>query len=442
MGLMDRIPPWRWRWRIKDTAAGAPARWFVDWVRGGEPTLSGVHVDGESAMRLSAVWACVRVRSEDIAKIPCILYRRLPGGGKRRATEHPLYNLVNFAPNGMQTAFEFRQMMQANVDLHGNAFAIKEFDTRGNIIALWPICPHRVKVMVTPNLRDLFYEIHWQNMEKETYPADDIVHLRGVTVDGISGLSPIGYHRETIGLAIAERQYGAAFFGNSAQPLGAIEVPGIVPPETAVRLRESWEQRHRGVDRAHKIAIFDGGMKWVSMGLNNVDSQYIESRNLQNSEIWRIYRVPAHKVGDLTKATFSNIEMQSLEYVTDCLLTEMRRWEQTLYRDLLTTFEQRNMFFEFLPDALLRGDIKSRYEAYAIGRNWGWLSANDVRDKENWNKIPNGDVYLQPLNMIEAGDQPEPPETPSEDSSEQPSGESSSETMRRVIGNGMIKPLQ
>lgn len=402
MGILDRMLPWR----RKDTSSTAPASWFVDWVRGGDPTLSGMAVTPESAMRLAAVWACVRVRSEDVAKIPCLLYRRLPNGGKERAIDHALYNLINVAPNPRMTAFEFRQTMQAELDLRGNALALKEFDARGAVSALWPVCWNRVQVLVTPDWKDLFYKIQYPNGEAETLPSEAVMHVRGISLDGIVGISPIGHHRETIGLAMAAEKYGAAFFGNSAQPRGAVKVPGIVDKASAEQLRESWEQKYRGVENAHRIAIFDGGMEYVQTGLSNVDAEYINTRNMQNREIWRIYRVPAHKVGDLERSTNNNIEHQALEYVTDCLMTEFRRWEQTLARDLLTEKEQQTLLFEFLPDALLRGDIKSRYDAYAVARNWGFLSVNEIRERENLNRVKNGDVMLQPLNMQEAGTPP------------------------------------
>jgi HK97 family phage portal protein len=406
MAFFDRLLPWR----RKDTSTSTnPSSWFVDWVGGGESTLSGLRVTPESALRLAAVWACVRVRSEDVAKVPCLLYRRLPNGGKERATDHLLYSLINVAPNPRMTAFEFRQMMQAELDLRGNALAIKEFDLRGQITALWPIPWHWVQVLVTPDMKDLFYRVKFPYGVIETLPAEAVIHLRGMSLDGIIGLSPIAYHRETIGLAMAAEKYGAAFFGNSAQPRGAVKLPGVVPADTAKRLREDWEQKYRGVENAHKIAILDGSMEWVQTGLTNVDAEYIQTRAMQNREIWRIFRIPAHKVGDLERSTYSNIEQQALEYVTDCLMTEFRRWEQTLARDLLTTTEQQQMLFEFMPDALLRGDIKSRYDAYAVARNWGWLNVNEIRDKENMNGIGAiGNAFLEPLNMVEAGTRPDP----------------------------------
>lgn len=408
MGLFDRLMG-RKSGGSETSNTSSPARWFLDFI-GGDKTLSGKRVTTDTAMRQAAVWACIRVRSEDVGKLPCHLYRRMKDGSKVRATDHYLYSLIRDRPNPRMTAFEFRQMMQAQLDLKGAAYALKEYDARGRVIALWPIHT-QVEILCTPDYKELYYRVMSQKgIPSDPIPQEFILHLRGLSLDGIHGLSPIAYHRETIGLAIAAQEYGAAFFGNSAQPRGAIKTANVLSPEAAKQLRDSYEEKHRGVENAGKIAIFDGGMEFVQTGMNNTDAQYLETRAMSNSDIWRIFRVPPHKVGDLEKATFSNIEQQSLEYVTDCLMSELVRWEQTLARDLLLEKEQGEYFFEFMVDALLRGDFKSRMDGYAIARNWGIFSADDCRDKENMNRLPEnkGAIYLQPLNMVEAGTPPQP----------------------------------
>jgi len=404
-----------------------PTDWFTDWLEGlggGARNHAGVRVTPNTAMQTAAVWACVRIRSEDIGKIPCHLYRRVKGGGKERATNHPIYSLVRDAPNPRMGALDFRQLMQAWVDLRGNAYAMKEYDGAGRVTALWPIDPTFVTVLryYGDGLdQELFYRIAIPGTEMVTLPAEAIFHLRGLSLDGMTGLSPIAYHRETIGLSIASSEYGSAFFGNSAQPKGILKLPGQIGKDAADALRADWERKFKGAKNAGRLAILDGSMDWVKTGMDNSDAQYLETRRFQNSEIWRIYRVPPHKVADLDKATFSNIEQQSLEYVTDCLMTEFVRWEQALARELLLDAERADLFFEFMPDALLRGDLLSRYQAYAIGRNWGWLSVNDICEMENRNGVPNGDIYLQPLNMVEAGSPPPAaPASPSAPADEPP----------------------
>jgi len=390
-------------------SAGGIDRFFaqlIDWSK----TSSGVNVTVESSLSLAAVWACVRVKQEDIAKLPCHLYQRKPDGSKARATSHPLYELILSRPNSLQTAFDFKAFMQGQLDLRGNALAIKEFNGRGQVVNLWPVPWSSVSVKTTAENRDLFYEVTFPSGKRETFPADGVVHLRGVSLDGVVGVSPITYHRETIGLGMAAEKYGAAFFGNNAKPGGMLKLKEVIGPERSKQLREDWEDRFQGPENSHKLVILDGEMDWQQIGMDNADAQFVETRKLSNQDIYRIFRMPPHKVGDLERATFSNIEQQALEYVTDCLLSDMVRWEQTLKRDLLTDPERASgYFFEFMPDALMRGDIKSRYEAYAIARNWGVLSVNDIRDRENLNRIANGDIYLQPLNMIEAGTTPPTP---------------------------------
>jgi len=405
MGIFDRILRRKPAAQAKGT--GGIERFFAQFFD--MKTTSGENVSTESSLRLAAVWACVRVKSEDIAKLPCHLYVKDADGTKNRATAHPLYELILSRPNSLQTAFDFKAFMQSQLDLTGNALAIKEFNGRGVVVNLWPVPWSAVVVKTTAENRDCFYEVTFPSNKRVTFPADAVVHLRGLSLDGVVGLSPVAYHRETIGLGMAAEKYGAAFFGNNAKPGGILTMKQVISPERAQQLREDFEDRFAGSENAHKLMILDGEMGWQQVGMDNADAQFIESRKFTNQDIYRLWRVPPHKVGDLDKATFSNIEQQALEYVTDCLLADMVRWEQTLKRDLLTDQEKaKGYYFEFMPDALLRGDLKSRYEAYAIGRNWGWLSANDIRDRENMNRAADGNIYLQPLNMQEAGTPPAP----------------------------------
>jgi HK97 family phage portal protein len=395
MGLWDRLTG------RQKSGTGNPSSWLVDWVRGGSETASGERVGPDTAMRVAAVWACIRVRGEDIGKIPLHMYRRT-AEGKERATEHPYYSLLRDAPNEFQTAMEFRQLMQTWVDLQGNAYAFKDYSSTGVVTGLYPICPDYVQVMVVEGSNyELFYKVRFPNKSEVIYPGELILHLRGLSLDGLVGVSPITYHRETIGMAMAAQKYGAGFFAGSAQPTGILQAPSLLSKEAASAIRASWDKTFN--DNKRNYAILDQGMTWTQMGMSNTDAQYLETRDMQIREICRIYRVPPHKIQDLSNATFSNIEHQGLEYVTDCLSSIAVSWEQTLWRELLNEAERKAFFFEFMLDALTRGDLAARYAAYATGRNWGWLSANDVRAIENMNPIEDGDMYLQPQNMIEAG---------------------------------------
>jgi len=402
MGVWQRlVAPWR--------KATDQNRFFLD-LMDGLKSVAGVRVTPKTAMSLSAVWACVTVRAEDTAKLPCIMYRRRKDGSKERATDHPLYRLIHDSPNSRNTAFEFKQMMQMQIDLEGNGYAMKDLDGRGQVLALWPIPSKDVHVLRSKDLHDLFYRVTVSG-QQVTVPAENMLHIRGNTQDGILGMSPIAWQRETIGHAMAQEKYGAAFFGNSAQPNGALVVPNTIGKEAADKLRADWKDRFQGPENAHNLAIFDGGFDWKQIGVNNTDGQYIEARKMQNSEIYRIFRMPPHRVQDLERATNNNIEHQGLEYVEGTMLSIFERWTQALYRDLLLESEKAEYFFEFLPDALLKGDIAARYNAYAVGTLNGWLSVNDVRDRENMNRVKDGEKYYRPMN-IQPLDMPQLPPTP------------------------------
>lgn len=402
-----------WLWdRLLGRAKSAGSNWFFTEMINGAKTTAGASVTTSTAMQASVIWACLNVRSQDIAKLPVHLYRRRKDGGKERAFKHPLYGLLTTSPNDINTAYEFKQMLQWQCDLHGNGYALKEIDGRGQVVALWPLPSDRVQILTGNDNREIFYRITSPSNKQYTVPSEVVLHIRGNSLDGISGMSPISWHRETIGHALAAERYGSAFFGNSAQPSGALVVPAKLGPEAAAKLRADWKERFQGPENAHNLAIFDGGMDWKSIGMSNADAQFIEARKFQNEEIARIYRIPPHKLQMLDKATFSNIEMQAIEYVQDCLLSIMESWQQALGRDLLTREERGEYFFEFLPDALLKGDIKSRYDAYAVGVLNGWLSPNDVRDRENMNHVDGGNQYFRPMNVQPLDAPPELPAPP------------------------------
>ena len=365
-------------------------------------SATGVSVTPDTARRCGAVLACVRVLAETMATLPYVLYRR-EGDRRVRETEHPLYSLLKDQPNRWQTSFEFREMMMGHVLLRGNAYAQKVLDRRGNIIELVPLNPTRM----TPKLTvegSVIYDYRAGDGQKVSFPSDLIFHLRGYASDGVTGISPIAEARETIGLALAAEEFGARTFANDAQPGGILEHPGKLGEEALINLRNSIQQNHGGVKNARKYMILEEGMKWTRIGMSPDDTQYIETRKFQIEEIARIFRVPPHLIGHLERATFSNIEHQGLEFVTHTVLPWLRRWEQAISIRLMTAEERKVYYSEFLVDGLLRGDIQTRYNAYAVGRQWGWLSADDVRRFENMDDLPNeqGDKYLIPLNMVDA----------------------------------------
>jgi len=380
----------------------APDRWILDALGGGgNPTASGATVSADTALSSTAVFAAIRLISETLASVPFKLYRRMDRG-KEAATDHPLYRILHDEPNPEQTPIEFREMMESFRQTHGNAYAQIVWAPNGTPLELWPIVPHRVSVDRDPagNLR---YRVRIGDREDRYIRAEDMLHIRGFSRDGILGLDIITQMRESIGLTIATQEYGSRFFGNGAQPGGVLSHPAKLSPEAAGRLQKSWEQKHRGLENAHRVAILEEGMQWHQMGIPPEAAQYLETRKFQVSEVARIFNVPPHLLRDLDRATFSNIEMQSIEFVVYSMRPHYVRWEQSCNRKLLLPRERGEYFAQHVIEGLLRGDIKTRYEAYAVARSNGWMSANDIRELEDMNPIEDGgDVYLVPLNMVPA----------------------------------------
>jgi len=387
--------------RRKSTLA-QPEQWLVD-TFGGQPAASGVKVTEETAMRSSAVFACVRILAETVAALPLHVYRRLPTGGKERATNHPLYSLLHDLPNPEITSFTFRETAMAHLSLWGNAYAEIEFDGAGRVRALWPLPPWRVQVERDPGTKRLRYLVTLDDGTYQVLDVARVLHIPALSFNGIVGISPIRWAaKEAVGLAQATEKFGAMFFGQGTNIGGVVTHPAKLSEQGSRNLRESIQQAYSGLGKSHRILLLEEGMKYERIGIPPEDAQFLETRKFQVTEIARIFRVPPHMLADLERATFSNIEHQSIEFVTHTITPWLVRWEKAIFRDLLFPDERREYFVEFMVDGLLRGDIESRYRAYAIGRQWGWLSANDVREKENMNPIEGGNVYLVPLNMVPA----------------------------------------
>jgi HK97 family phage portal protein len=391
---------------IRADAGGTAVNPFDDrYYAGGSNygTSSGQNVTPDLAMKLAAVYACVRVVSETIASLPLIIYKRLPDGGKTRATEHPLYKVLHDAPNQWQTSMEWVEMSQAHLELRGNAYSLIQSGPRGAVDQLIPLHPDRVAVYRLPNGRLQYKVTDWYTGERRTYAQEEILHNRGLSSDGMTGLSTIALASEAVGLGLAQQDYAARFLENDSQPRGILEHPQSMSEEAYKRVKESWQEAHTGHNR-HKAAILEEGMTYKAISLNNKDSQFLEARVFTTAEIARFFRMQAHKIGDLTKATFSNIEQQNIEFATDCIRPRVVRWERRIKVDLIDPLGLNGdeYFCEFLMDALLRGDLKSRYEAYGVGIQNGFMSPNDARRSENMNPISKengGDTYMRPTNM-------------------------------------------
>lgn len=364
---------------------------------GGVQAATGRSVTQTSAMRYSAVYACERVRAETTASLPWKVYRRLPDGGKEPDPGHPLYTLLHDAPNPEQTAMEFRENAVGHVDLWGVAYAEIDWDPNGQVRALWQLRPDRVQEEELDG--KLYYVVTLPTGERRGLPAYRVWRTRG-----FMGMSIISQAREAIGMGLAAEEYGARFFGNDSRPGGLLRSPNKLTPDSAAASKASWEAAHSGLSNAHRVAVLQEGLEWQSVGMLHKDAQFLELREFQVTDICRFFRVPPHKIADLTRATFSNIEHQSIEFVTDCIRPICVRAEQSAGQSLFTEAERHIYFSEHVIDGLLRGDMKSRYDAYAVGRNWGWLSVDDVRELENQNPLPEGQgkIYLVPANMMAA----------------------------------------
>ncbi len=370
-------------------------------------STSGKAVTERSAMQMTAVYSCVRILAEAVAGLPLNLYRYTEDGGKEKAIDHPLYLLLHDEPNPEMSSFVFRETLMTHLLLWGNAYAQIIRNGKGEVVALYPLMPN--KMTVDRNSQGHLYYSYYRGTDEAirdkeqlvTLRPSDVLHIPGLGFDGLVGYSPIAMAKNAIGMAIACEEYGAKFFANGAAPGGVLEHPGTI--KDPQRVRESWQSTFGGSGNANKIAVLEEGMKYTPIGISPEQAQFLETRKFQINEIARIFRVPPHMVGDLEKSSFSNIEQQSLEFVKYTLEPWVTRWEQTIQRSLLSTGEKSRYFVKFNLEGLLRGDYQSRMNGYATARQNGWMSANDIRELENLDRIPvekGGDLYLINGNML------------------------------------------
>ncbi len=369
-------------------------------------TPTGLNVTPEIAMQVTAFFAAIRFRAFSLASLPKILYQRVTGG-KRRATEKLLYSLLHDMPNHEMTAFDMWSMMDAHRMVRGNSYAEIEFDQgNGEVIGFWPLRPDRMELARNES-NELRYLYTLPSGEKRVFRPEQILHLRGLTTDGVMGIAPITAMRSAVGLAKATEDYGGAYFGNGANPGVVLKHPGkFKDGEVYKRLKDGWEESHRGLDNSHRVAILEEGMDISQVGLSPEDSQFLETRTFQTFEIARMTDVPPNFIFELSKSSYSTNEQLSLDYVVHHLRPYLVADEQQIFRSVLLQRERdAGYFVENLIDGLLRGDLVSRYNAYAIGKQNGWLTTNKILAMENMNTIgAKGDVYTVPLNMSVLGD--------------------------------------
>lgn len=365
-------------------------------------STSGKAVNERTAMQMTAVYACVRVLSEAVAGLPLHVYRYREDGSKEKALKHPLYRILHDEPNPEMSSFNFRETLMGHLLLYGNAYAQIIRNGRGEVVGLYPLMP--AKMTVDRDSGGNLYYLYSRGSDDapeagengQVYlPPDQVLHIPGLGYDGIVGYSPIAMAKNAVGLGIATEEYGAKFFANDASPSGILEHPGVL--KNPDKVRESWNKLFRGSVNSHQIAVLEEGLKYQPIGISPDQAQFLETRKFQLNEIARIFRVPPHMVGDLEKSSFSNIEQQSLEFVKYTLEPWLMRWEQAMGRRLFTESEKESYFIRFNVEGLLRGDYESRMNGYAVARQNGWMSANDIRELENLDRIPaelGGDLYL------------------------------------------------
>ena len=365
-------------------------------------TTSGKPVNERTAMQTTAVYACVRILAEAVASLPLHVYEYQDDGGKKLVHDHPLYYLLHDEPNPEMTSFVFRETLMSHLLIWGNAYAQIIRDGAGRVLGLYPLLPDKMDVQ-RDDKGNIYYVYSRNSDENPMFKeygnirlkAENVLHIPGLGFDGLIGYSPIAMAKNAVGMTLACEEYGASFFANGANPGGVLEHPGVLKDPSKVR--ESWNSVYRGVNNAHKIAVLEEGMKYQQIGFPPEEAQFLETRKFQINEIARLYRIPPHMVGDLDKSSFSNIEQQSLEFVKYTLDPWVIRWEQSLQRSLLLPGEKGKYFIKLNVDGLLRGDYQSRMNGYAVGRQNGWFSANDIREMENMNPIPDeegGNLYL------------------------------------------------
>ncbi|MDO6718822.1 phage portal protein [Psychrosphaera sp. 1_MG-2023] len=358
-------------------------------------TSSGIEITPGNALQIATVYQCIKVLAESVGMLPISLMREV-NDTKVKATDHALFEILYTAPNDYMTAQEFKELIVAHLCLRGNHYSYIN-RVGGRIAELLPLAPGAV----TPKLlggAEVEYKVNFANGTVQTLGPNEIFHVKLMTIDGVTGLSPIAQGRHTIGLAKATEIHGSALFKNGAQPSGGFKTEKTLSDDQYNRLKSSLTEKE-GTENSFKPLILEGGLDWVSVAVTPQDAQYLETRKFQRSDICGLFRVPPHKIGDLEKATFSNIEHQGLEFVTDSLMPLLTRIENRVRLQLLTKDERKTLFAKFNANALLRGDMKARADFYTKMLQNGAMSPNEIRAKEDMNPREGGDIFLTPLNM-------------------------------------------
>lgn len=369
-------------------------------------SAAGISVTHEDALRCPAVAVSIKVIAESVAQLPFNVFRRGRDGTYDVADANPVNRLLSThgSPNPARklTSFEYRRWMTRHVALRGNAYSLIQ-RVGGEVDRLVPIHPRRVTPEEGP-AGELRYTVTRNDGSRITYGQEDIFHLHGESDDGITGIDPIKQNAEAISLALAQDRFAGKMFGNGVKPSVAIEFPNALKEDAYKRLKDSFNEQYAGVENAHKAIILENGAKLNTISMTMEDAQLVESRTLQRSIVCSLWRLPPHVIGDLDKATFSNIENLARQMVDYALMPWLDMWQQAIEQQLMTEKERAKHVAKFNVNGLLRGDAKTRSEFYTSGITNGWLSPNEVREKEDMNPREGGDVYLTPLNMASSAD--------------------------------------
>jgi HK97 family phage portal protein len=391
--------------RLKVLATGSIQEYIRDFISGEDVPNLNQPINQELAMKYSAVSSCIRVRGETFASVPVILYKKIKDG-REAVTDETIYDVLHYQPNDEMAPFSFKETIMANFDMSGNTICGRQFNKNGELVGLYPY--NNVRIDRDEKTKKLIYIVNEGSADQKTLNRDQVLHVPNLSFDGIVGLSPISYAAQSISLGLSYESFGVNFYKNAMNPSGVLEYENELGDKAFDRLKIDLKKNHRGLTNTGTPLILEGGGKWKQTTINPIDAQLIESKYFSIEDICRIYRVPQHLVNKLDRSTFNNIEHLSLEFVMYTMLPIFKRFEDNINMQLLTQDQRKEgLYIEFKIDGLLRGDAKSRAEAYAIGREWGWLSVNDIRKLENLPPIANGDIYLQPMNYIEAGKEQE-----------------------------------
>jgi HK97 family phage portal protein len=413
-----------WWSRLRGGLGASQDRYIDDWLKGierGIASATGIRVTIDEALTLPGISACAQVYSEDLAKVPLTLKRRVKGGFEP-ASDHPLYDLLKFGPSPWIASYKWRKAAVHAMVTRGNHYSRVWRTETGLIDKITPIGNGRTTMRWAED-GEPFFDVRMKAGIERGLGWQDVIHLAyrdshdGADNGGVIGVSPILQNKETVALMLAAERFAALFFGNGARPSIVLEMDKKLPnDEVAKRIREGIERVYSGIDNKWKVAILELGIKMHEMSGDPAASQLIETRKHGAEQAATMYRIPPHKIGILDRATNNNIEQQSIDYVTGPLSSLAKAVESAIEVACLTPLERQSLKVEHNLDGLMRGDLLSRYRAYAIGRQWGWLSVNKVLERENENQIgPDGDKYLEPLNMIPAGEDPMKDDTPAGD---------------------------